>query len=307
MSDEVMLCAEVIMTKGEYNQTGLLWTWANDEWHEGNPSVIGPNDQGFWLSATVFDGARAIAGNLPDLDLHCSRAIRSAEILGLKSPVPVETIIELAREGTMKFPQDSELYISPIFYAQTGFVVEPNPESTQFLLIVQESPLPSQLGFSACLSRFRRPSRDAAPTDAKASCLYPNVARSVAEAKSKGFDTGIVLDPNGNIAEFSYANLFMVKDGVVHTPAINGTFLNGITRQRIIKLLQNDGIKVEERPIDCEELNDVDELFSTGNFAKVMPCNNFQGNILPLGPIALRARELYFNFASNSKIKAIKN
>ena len=93
--------------------------------------------QGFWLSATVFDGARAIAGNLPDLDLHCSRAIRSAEILGLKSPVPVETIIELAREGTMKFPQDSELYISPIFYAQTGFVVEPNPESTQFLLIVQ--------------------------------------------------------------------------------------------------------------------------------------------------------------------------
>ena len=137
------------MAKGEYGQTGVLWTWANGEWHQGNPAVIGPNDQGFWLSATVFDGARAIAGHLPDLDLHCERAVRSAEILGLQAPVTVDQIMGLAREGVSKFPENAELYISPIFYAQTGFIVEPNPESTKFLMVVQESPLPDPIGFSA--------------------------------------------------------------------------------------------------------------------------------------------------------------
>tara|TARA_B100000029_G_scaffold449945_1_gene473565 strand:+ start:2946 stop:3809 length:864 start_codon:yes stop_codon:yes gene_type:complete len=286
------------MTKSEYGQTGMLWTWANDKWYQGNPAVIGPNDQGFWLSATVFDGARAIAGSLPDLDLHCQRAVRSAEILGLKAPVSVDQIMELAREGTAKFPSNAELYISPIFYAQTGFVVEPNPESTRFLMVVQDAPLPEPVGFSACLSKFRRPSKDSAPTEAKASCLYPNVARSVAEAKSKGFDTGVVLDPNGNVAEFSYANLFMSRNNIVSTPSINGTFLNGITRQRVIQLLKDDGITVEERAIDIEELIEADELFSTGNYAKVMPCIRFDDKVFSRGPIMKRARELYFEFSS---------
>ena len=93
-----------------------------------------------------------------------------------------------------------------------------------------------------------------APTGAKASCLYPNVARSVGEAQEKGFEVGVVLDPSGNVAEFSYSNLFMVKDGVVSTPVINGTFLNGITRQRVIKLLRDDGFEVVERTIDFPEL-----------------------------------------------------
>jgi len=140
-----------------------------------------------------------------------------------------------------------------------------------------------------------------APTEAKASCLYPNVARSVQEANENGFDTGILVDPVGNVAEFSYANLFMVVGGAAHTPAINGTFLNGITRQRIIQLLRDDGIEVLERSIPPKELIHADELFATGNYAKVMPCTRYEGRTLQIGPIYQKARELYFKFTESCR------
>lgn len=139
-----------------------------------------------------------------------------------------------------------------------------------------------------------------APTEAKASCLYPNVARCVAEATKNGFDTGVVLDPDGNVAEFAYANLFMAKDGEVHTPAINGTFLNGITRQRVIQLLTDAGVAVHERAIKFDELEQADEIFGSGNYYKVAPCTKLGERNLQPGPVYTKARELYFAFAENS-------
>ena len=109
-----------------------------------------------------------------------------------------------------------------------------------------------------------------------------------------------MLDPSGYDAEFSYSNLFMVKDGVVSTPVINGTFLNGITRQRVIKLLRDDGFEVVERTIDFPELLGADELFATGNYAKVRPCTKLEDREYQPGPMATRARELYFDFAKTA-------
>jgi branched-chain amino acid aminotransferase len=126
------------------------------------------------------------------------------------------------------------------------------------------------------------------------------VARTVGEAQQKGFDLGVVLDPNDKVAEFSYANLFMVKDGIVSTPELNGTFLNGITRQRVIQLLRDDGFQVVERIIDFNEVLGADELFATGNYAKVQPCTRIEDRELQPGPVATRARELYFDFAKTA-------
>ena len=283
------------------------WTWIDDKWLEGNPPIMGSMTQSTWLGSLVFDGARRINGKTPDLDRHCARLINSADCMNLTPPKSAKEVFDLCIEGCSKFTKNEDLYIKPMIWAEDGIgVIAPDPDSSRLAVCIFEAPIPDG-GMNVCMSDFIRPLSNSAPTDAKAAALYASTGRAMKAALDKGFDNCILCDHEGYVAEFTVANLFMVKDGVVHTPAINGTFLNGITRQRIIKLLQNDGIKVEERPIDCEELNDVDELFSTGNFAKVMPCNNFQGNILPLGPIALRARELYFNFASNSKIKAIKN
>ena len=273
-------------------------TFVDGQWHDGSPAVIKPRDHGFWLASNVFDGARSMIGRLPDLDLHCQRLIQSAEVMGMTPTVEAEEIAILAREGVKKFPEGTELYICPMFYPDGGFIV-PDPTSTQFLLHISVSPLPAPDGFSACQTRFSRPAIEMAPTEAKASCLYPNVARGVSEANAKGFDTAVVLDPNGHVAEFSYTNLFMVKDGIIHSPGINGTFLNGITRQRIIQLLREGGYEVLERKIAFEELLDADELFGTGNYAKISPCTRIEFRELQPGPIYNQARELYFEFAQN--------
>jgi branched-chain amino acid aminotransferase len=118
-------------------------------------------------------------------------------------------------------------------------------------------------GFSVTLSPFKRPTIECAPVDAKAGCLYPNNARAMFEAKSRGFDNCLVCDMLGNVAELANSNVFMGKDGVVFTPVPNGTFLNGITRQRIIKLMREAGISVVEAVLRYADFEGADEIFAT--------------------------------------------
>lgn len=276
------------------------FAYVDGAWVEGNPLIIGPKSNAMWLSSCVFDGARAFRGVAPDLDLHCARAVRSALALALSPALSGPQIEEIAWQGIRKFPEDTELYVCPMFYAEEGFIV-PSPQSTRFVMTVSPSPIPPPDGFSACLSSFRRPAANMAPTDAKASCLYPNIARAVAEATKKDFNTAVVLDPDGNVAEFAYANLFMALDGEIHSPAINGTFLNGITRQRVIKLLKDDGVVVHERTISFDELEAADEVFGTGNYYKVSPCTRLEGHNLQPGPLYNKARALYFAFADGGR------
>ncbi len=286
---------------GKVALSGQKMTYVDGEWREGNVNVMAPLDDGAWLGATVFDGARVFNGVVPDLDRHCARSIRSAEILGMSPKITAAEIEAIARDGFKLFSPESALYVCPLFYMRESFFGH-DPDATQFVMTICEAPMPGEEGFTACLTRYRRPSRDSAPTDAKASSLYPNVSRSVRAAKERGFDTSVMLDPNGNVAEFSYTNLFMAKDGVVHTPAINGTFLNGITRQRVINLLREDGVQVEERAIDYTELAEADELFSTANYSKVTACTRLEERDLNTGPLYARARKLYFEWAKTQPV-----
>jgi branched-chain amino acid aminotransferase len=274
-------------------------TYHEGDWHEGNTPLFGALDHAVWLSSVVFDGARAFEGYAPDLDRHCERLIASALSMGIEPTLTAPEIEEIGWEGIRRHPQDAVLYVRPMFWATTGFVV-PDAASTRFALVVHELPFPEAPGFTACVSTFRRPAPDSAPTDAKASCLYPNVARMLREARSRGFDNAIVLDQAGDVAEFSVSNLMLAKDGVVHTPALNGTFLPGITRRRVIELLREDGVEVVEHRISVGELLDADEVFSTGNYAKIWPATRVEDRELEPGLFAARARDLYFEFARTS-------
>lgn len=270
------------------------------KWTEGDPPLLSAMSHAVWLSSIVFDGARAFEGVMPDLDLHCARAIASCIAFAMKPTLTVQEMVELGKDGVEKFPNGAELYIRPMFWAQEGWI-SPDPESTQFAMLVYESPLPPASGFAACLSSRRRPAQDQATTDAKASCLYPNAARAMREAVERGFDNAVVLDPSGNVAEFATSNLFTVKDGMAHTPIPNGTFLNGITRQRVITLLREQEIEVIERSLTPADLNEADEIFSTGNHGKVIPIIRYEDRDLQPGPISALARELYWEFAHDNK------
>lgn len=273
-----------------------MTTWLDGGWFEGNQPIWGPLTQATWLSGVVFDGARAFEGVAPDLDLHCERTIRSCRALGLDPVVPAGQILELAREGIAKFAPGTAVYIRPLFWAEEGLLV-PVPESTRFALTIFEAPMPEPTGFSAGLSTYIRPAPNMAPTDAKASCLYPQGGRAMRETAARGFDNAVMLDPDGNVSEFATSNLFIAKNGAVHTPVPNGTFLNGITRQRVIKLLREKKIEVHERSVAPAELDGADEIFSTGNYSKVIPVIRYEDRDLQPGPMFRLARELYWEFA----------
>jgi branched-chain amino acid aminotransferase len=136
--------------------------------------------------------------------------------------------------------------------------------------------------------------------NAKAACLYPNNARMLAEARSRGFDNALVGDAMGNLAESATANVFLVKDGAVFTPIPNGTFLAGITRARHIENLRADGYRVHETVLSFDDARDADEIFLSGNMAKVTPVTAFDDVNYQVGPVTRRARELYWDWAKRS-------
>ena len=277
----------------------------NGQWAEGEVPLMTSATNAAWLANAVFDGARAFEGVAPDLDLHCQRVIRSAEGLLMKPTLTGEQVLALAREGIAKFPADAPLYIRPMFWAESGLVAI-DPDSTRFALVISKMPLPDpNKGFSLCLSPYRRSTPEQMPTHAKAACLYPIAGMAIADAKKRGFDNAVMRDPIGNVAELTAQNIMLVKEGVVHTPVPNGTFLNGITRQRVIGLLRDAGVTVLERTIRPEELLEADEIFSTGNHGKVVPCVRYESRTLEAGPMYRKARELYWAFAhSRSAVSA---
>lgn len=275
------------------------WTFIDGRWIEGDAPVLTARSHAAWLGSTVFDGARAFEGVTPDLEAHCARVNDSALALGLTPTLAAGAIAEIAREGVAKFPAGAALYIRPTYAAERGDAraVLPDPESARFHMAVWLAPMPEPVGFTVTTTRFRRPTLDCMPVNAKAACLYPNNARMLREAMEKGFDNALVCDALGNVAELATANVFLARDGVVATPVPNGTFLNGVTRQRVIGLLRAAGVRVEERTLGVEDFRRADEIFSTGNMGKVLPVIGFDGRALAPGPFFAQARALYWDFA----------
>ncbi|WP_187970153.1 branched-chain amino acid aminotransferase [Aquibium microcysteis] len=277
----------------------LTWTYVDGDWNEGNVALVGPRSHVMWLGSSVFDGARWFENVAPDLDLHAARVNASALALGLQPTMTADEIVGLTMDGLKKFDGNTAVYIRPMYWAEHGgyMGVPADPASTRFCLCLYESPMIAPTGFSLTVSPFRRPSLETMPTNAKAGCLYPNNGRAILEARSRGFDNALVLDMLGNVAETGSSNIFMVKDGVAFTPVANGTFLSGITRSRTIGLLREAGQAVVEKTLTVADFLGADEIFSTGNHSKVVPVLQIEDRTLQAGPVAAKARALYWDWA----------
>ena len=151
-------------------------------------------------------------------------------------------------------------------------------------------------------TKFHRPVISDNLCNAKAGCLYPNNARMLKEARDKGFQNALVADAMGNVAETATANVFLVKDKEVFTPIANGTFLAGITRARHIKNLRADGFNVTECILTFEEFENADEIFLSGNMAKITPVTKFNSKNYSIGPITKTAHSLYWDWANSTKV-----
>ena len=184
-----------------------------------------------------------------------------------------------------------------MFWAESGLVL-PDPDSTQFALVITKMSLPDPAkGFSACLSTYRRPEPRAGAD--------PHQGGVPVSARRPGHRPGARarLRQRGDVRparqrrRADRAEPHVRQGGVCITPVPNGTFLNGITRQRVIGLLRDAGIEVQERTVRPAELLEADEIFSTGNHGKVVPCLRYESRGFEAGPIYRQARELYWAFA----------
>ncbi|WP_116083206.1 branched-chain amino acid aminotransferase [Tropicimonas sp. IMCC34011] len=275
-------------------------TYFEGRWQDGDALIMRAADHGSWLGSTVFDGARYFEGVAPDLDLHCARVNASAEALMITPTVDAAEMVDIVREGLAAYSPDDAVYIRPMYWALEGgdLGVLPKEGATGFAICLERIPMaPEGTSTTLCRTRFRRPVLETNVVNAKAGCLYPNNARMLAEARSKGFGNALVADAAGNVAESATANVFIVTDGVVRTPVPNGTFLAGITRARHIANLRSDGVEVIETVLSFEDVAAADEVFLTGNMMKVTPVTAFEDVTYEHGPMTRRARKLYWDWA----------
>jgi branched-chain amino acid aminotransferase len=278
-------------------------TFFEGRWHEGDVPVMRAADHGIWQGSSVFDGARYARGLVPDLALHCRRVNDSARALMITPTMDAGEMEAIIRDGLRAYSPDQAVYIRPMYWAIDGGDLGVNPKegSTGFAISLEEVALPPDaFQTTVTRTRFRRPVLEDSVCNAKAGCLYPNNARMLVEARAKGFGNALVADVMGNLAESATANVFLVRDGVVFTPIPNGTFLAGITRSRHIANLRADGVTVVETVLTFDDAHAADEVFLSGNFAKVTSVRAFDGTEYRSRAMTERVRKLYWDWAAQA-------
>lgn len=280
-------------------------TYFEGRWHEGDIAVMKAADHGIWQGSSVFDGARMFDGVVPDLAKHCARVNDSAAALMITPTVAADEMEAIIRDGLRAYGRGAAVYVRPMYWAIDGsdLGIAPKAGSTGFAISLEEVAMPaSTFQTTVTRTRFRRPVLEDNVCNAKAGCLYPNNARMLVEAKAKGFGNALVADAMGNLAESATANVFLVKDGALFTPIPNGTFLAGITRARHIANARAAGIEVHETVLTFEDAHRADEVFLSGNFAKVTSVRAFDGTEYRSRAVTERMRGMYMDWALSQPV-----
>ncbi len=249
--------------------------WFNGEFVEWGDAKIHVLTHGLHYGSCVFEGERAYEGSIFKLREHTERLFYSAETLGMKMPFTVEEIDE-ACAATLEKQGLRDAYIRPVAWRGSEMMgVSAQNNRINVAIAVWQWPsyfAPEERlkGIRLDLSKWRRPDPQTAPSFAKAAGLYMICTLSKHAAEAKGYADAMMLDYRGLVAEATGANIFFIKDGVIHTPKPD-CFLDGITRRTVIELAKRRGIDVIERAIKPEELSEFSECFLTGTAAEVTP------------------------------------
>jgi branched-chain amino acid aminotransferase len=251
------------------------WIWMDGElvpWREAKVHVL---THALHYASCVFEGERMYDGEIFKLTEHNERLFRSAEILDFKIPFTLAEIDEACKQTAAKNGLDN-CYVRPLAWRgpeQMGV----SAQATKTHVAVATWPWgayydAAQLrkGIRLTYAKYKRPSPETAPTSAKAAGLYMICTISKHAAEKDGYSDALMLDWRGYVAETTSANVFLVRDGAIHTPKPD-CFLDGITRRSVIDLAKALGFEVIERHIPAEELGTFSEVFLTGTAAEVTP------------------------------------
>lgn len=242
-------------------------------WKKATSHVI---SQGLHYASAVFEGERAYNGKIFKSKEHTLRLFNSAKIIGIIIPYTVNEI-NIAKDELIKKNNKKSCYIRPIVWRgsqQMGLSTSNADINVAIALWDDWSSyfkIEDRLaGLKLITSPWKRPAPDTVPFEAKASGPYIICTMSKQFAESKGYNDALMLDYRGYIAEGTGANIFFIKDKIIHTP-IPDCFLNGITRQTVIELVKNKGFDLLEKHILPDEINQYDEAFLTGTAAEITP------------------------------------
>lgn len=253
-----------------------------------------------------FEGVRAYKTDegtaIFRLHEHTNRLFRSAKILGMKMPFDKETVNE-AQKAAVRENQLESAYIRPMaFYGSEGMGIR--ADNLNVHLMVAAWHWGSYLGeenmtrgIRIKTSSFTRHHVNVTMCKAKANGNYMNSMMALQEAVSCGYDEALMLDANGFVTEGSGENFFMVRDGVLYTPELTSA-LEGITRDTVIRLANDIGVKVVEKRITRDEVYIADEAFFTGTAAEVTPIRELDDRPVgdgTRGPITTQLQSLYFD------------
>jgi len=256
--------------------------------------------------SSVFEGIRCYNTTKGPavfcLQQHVQRLMNSAKIYRMDVPYsPTEVsqaILDTIRENGMR-----ECYIRPVIFRGYGEIgVSPLGSPVDVVVAVWEwgkylGKEALEQGVEVCVSSWTRIAPNTLPALAKAAANYMNSQLIKMEALKNGYSEGIALDSSGYISEGSGENIFLIKDGVVHTPPLGSSVLPGITRNVVIKICQDLGLTVHQQAIAREFLYIADEVFFTGTAAEITPIRSIDR--VPVGcgtrgPITAKVQERFF-------------
>jgi branched-chain amino acid aminotransferase len=262
----------------------------------------------FLYGTSLFEGIRGYylpannATSIFRLKEHFERLLQNSRMFYLTPPQSLAECCDITTELVRRNGIQGDVYIRPTLYNNSENVA-PSLHGGVPALCIWVKPLGDYLdtskGLNVCVSNWRRVDDNAIPPRAKAGGAYMNSALAVADARKMGFDDAIVLTHEGMVSEGSAMNLFVVRNGVLVTPAKTENILEGITRDTLITLAwQEMGLTTEERTVDRSELYVCDEAFFCGTGAQVCPItaidNRPVGSGKP-GPLTLKLQALYFD------------
>ena len=230
---------------------------------------------------------------------HMRRLLNSCKLFNNTIPYTADQMKEVILELLRRENRQTDMYIRPLIYNATEDIT-PRIYDVRFDFACFARPLGNyiQLEVNAGTSSWRRVDDAAIPSRGKITGSYINSAFSKSEAHWNGYDEAIVLNQDGHIAEGSAMNLFLIRDGKLITSAVSDNILEGITRNTVIQLAQNElGLTIIERNVDRSELYIADEVFFCGTGAQVAAVKEIDHHKIgdgKMGPLTAKVQQAYF-------------
>jgi branched-chain amino acid aminotransferase len=280
---------------GYDDRDGFIWMDGKlVDWRSANVHIL---THGLHYASAVFEGERCYNGKIFKSTEHSARLLRSGELLDMQIPWTVAEI-DAAKMATLKANNLTDAYVRAIAWRGAGEDMGVASLSNPIRLAIAVWTWGSYYGdakFKGAkldIAKWKRPSPETIPCEAKASGLYMICTMSKHAAMAKGCSDAMMFDYRGYVAEATGANIFFVKDGEVHTPKAD-CFLNGLTRQTVIGMLRDMQIKVHERHIMPEELESFEQCWLTGTAAEVTPVGQIGDYNFEVGDLTKRVSTEY--------------